>query len=175
MAVEDSNQSKAASQSSGRARPRKPLCRSGSGKGSTPSPTRPIEPGREHYALSAFLLRALKRRAEAQGIDLDIGQLPQTYAGVDATPDDPERPVRLIAHALARTADRVPVLRKLSRHAEGTEKRAGLGSDLVASAWELYARNQEQVDTILQQYVTAARQRRAQAMAAQRQPQQQQQ
>jgi hypothetical protein len=84
---------------------------------------------------------------------------------MDATPDDPTRPARILAHAIARAADRVPPLRKLSRHIEGTENKAGLGSDLLSAAWDLYTRNQEQFEDILRQYSEGVARRRAQGKA----------
>jgi hypothetical protein len=66
--------------------------------------------------------------------------------------DDPERIARLLAHAIARTADRLPIMQRLSRHLEGREAKAGLGSDLISGALELYNRNQEQVNNLLKEY-----------------------
>lgn len=84
-----------------------------------------------------------------------------TYTGMDPTVDDPERPARILAHALARTADRFPMLRKISRQVEGTDQKAGLGADIAASIYELCVRNQEQLEHMLKEYVNNANQRRA--------------
>jgi hypothetical protein len=61
--------------------------------------------------------------------------------------------VRLAAHAIARVADRVPALRKVSRHLEGVESKSGLFSDVASLAYELYERNSEQIDQMVANYV----------------------
>lgn len=61
--------------------------------------------------------------------------------------------MRLAAHAIARVADRVPALRKVSRHLEGTESKSGLFSDLAALTYELYERNSEQIDQMIANYI----------------------
>ncbi len=126
---------------------------------SNPSPTRKIEIGREHLAISGAILRLAKRRAAAAGIDLDIGTIP-SYTGADATPDDPERPVRIVAHGIARAADRFPYLRKLSRQVEGTEGKAGLGADIAAASYEIFVRNQEALESAARDMLRAAAQKK---------------
>lgn len=101
-----------------------------------------------------------QRKAAAHGVDLDIGTIP-TYTGMDPTVEDPERPARILAHALARGADRFPLLRKLSRQVEGTDAKAGLGADIAASVYELCVRNQEQLEQLARGYVKNAEARRA--------------
>lgn len=86
-----------------------------------------------------------------------------TTSGVD---EDPERPVRILAHAIARTADRFPLLRKMSRHMEGVEKRSGIMSDLIAEGIALYDRNTEEIDRLVGQYVGSIRQTAQQRQAA---------
>jgi hypothetical protein len=85
---------------------------------------------------------------------------------MDATEDDPTRPARILAHAIARTADRVPMLRKISRHAEGTDRKAGLASDLLAAAWDLGVRNQVQLEALATEYLEKAGARNAARRAA---------
>jgi hypothetical protein len=102
----------------------------------------------------------MQRKAAAHGMELDVGVIP-TYTGMDATADDPERPARILAHALARGADRFPLLRKLSRQVEGQDAKAGLGADVMASAYELCVRNQEQLEQWLRGYMQGAEARRA--------------
>jgi hypothetical protein len=100
-----------------------------------------------------------QRKAASHGVELDIGTIP-TYPGMDPLENDPERPARILAHALARTADRFPLLRKISRQVEGTDAKAGLGADLVASVYELCVRNQEQLEELLKGYMSNAERRR---------------
>ena len=62
--------------------------------------------------------------------------------------------------------DRIPFSRKVARHLEGTENRAGLFSDLLAIVTELARRNPEIVKTRLESFghdLQAARNERAQA------------
>jgi hypothetical protein len=84
---------------------------------------------------------------------------------MDATDSDPERPARILAHALARGADRFPLLRKVSRQVEGQDSKAGLGADIAASIYELGVRNQEQLEQWLRDYANSAQTRRAQRTA----------
>lgn len=91
------------------------------------------------------MLRKLQANAEAQGIRLEVGEFPDPDGTGD--PADPERPVRLTAHAIARIADRIPFSRRISRHLEGTENRAGILSDLLALIVELGRQNPEMVET----------------------------
>ena len=102
-------------------------------------------------------------------MNLDIGEMPSYSAALDGTDSDPQRPVRVLGHAVARIADRFPIARKISRHMEGNETRAGLGSDLIAEAVELYARNTEAIDSLFSQYIAAVKQsgmqRRAQKVS----------
>lgn len=75
---------------------------------------------------------------------LDVGEFPSGHT-VEAE-DDPQRLARVTAHAIARVADRFPMLRKVTRHLEGsTEKKAGLGSDIFAALVTLYRRNPEEI------------------------------
>jgi hypothetical protein len=80
---------------------------------------------------------------------------------MDATEDDPERPARILAHTLARAADRFPLLRKVSRQVEGQDAKAGLGADIVASLFELCVRNQDQLEDAARKYMAGSEQRRA--------------
>lgn len=102
--------------------------------------------------MSGAVLRALQRRAAAAGINLDVGEIPE-YSAVGVGTQDPSRAATLLAHAIARGMDRIGPLRKVSRHLEGNENRAGIGSDLLSGAYELYVRNQEQVEKLLRDYV----------------------
>lgn len=75
---------------------------------------------------------------------LDVGEFPWKNTSAHPLDDeDPTRLPRLTAHAVARFADRIAPLRKFSRHMEGTERKAGLASDLLAALMALYRRNPE--------------------------------
>ena len=131
-----------------------------------PSPTRVIEPGALHYRVAQELLEGAQRKAAAAGVQLDVGEFPET--ALSASGEDPQKLVRIVAHGLARVSDRFSFLRKLSRHAEGQEKRAGLVSDVIAAAVTLYERNPELIKHLgtnfaqdLQQRRTAAAEQRA--------------
>lgn len=64
---------------------------------------------------------------------------------VNKEPEDPTRPTMITAHAVARVADRIPFSRRISRHMEGTENRAGILSDVLNLAMELIRRNPQAV------------------------------
>jgi len=82
------------------------------------------------------------------GVTLDVGEFPNHTPDESGETSDPTRLHRLTAHAVARVADRLGPVRKLSRHFEGKERRAGLASDIVAALWELYKRNPEAVEKL---------------------------
>lgn len=103
----------------------------------------------------------LQRKAQAKGIELDVGVIP-TYTGMDPSENDPERPVRIVAHGIARLADRFPALRKVSRQVEGTDGKAGLGADIAAAGYEIFVRNQSQLEDAARRAIRAAEQKRAQ-------------
>ena len=82
----------------------------------TPSPTRPITPGSGHLKIAEGILRGAQKVAGDRGVSLDVGEFPEiTLLDTEGNPSDPERPVRLVAHAVARSADRFKFLRKISR------------------------------------------------------------
>ena len=94
-----------------------------------------------------------------------MGEFPehdQTATGSD----DPQRIVNLTAHAVARIGDRFTFLRKLNRHLEGQERKAGLLSDVVSVLIALYKRNPETFETLGKQFGSDLAQRRAAAKAA---------
>lgn len=102
----------------------------------------------------------MQRKAAKHGVELDVGVIP-TYTGMDPTEEDPERAAKVVAHAIARGADKSSLLRKLSRQVEGVDNKAGLGADILASAYELFVRNQPQMEGIIRDYMAGAEQRRA--------------
>jgi hypothetical protein len=109
-----------------------------------------------HYAVAEGVLRTVHART-----GLDVGEIPDMAL---ANPDgDPERLAHLLAHTVARGFDRISLLRKLSRHLEGAEKRAGIGSDLLSAAVELYSRNQEAIRQLGRQYAQNVAERRTAA------------
>lgn len=85
---------------------------------------------------------------------------------VEVEDADPQKLAKLTAHAVARIADRFPLSRKVSRHLEGKERRAGLLSDIGAILVCLYERNPEAVEQFainLKDGAMMARQQRAAA------------
>lgn len=98
---------------------------------------------------------------------LDIGEIPTAEAGTED--DDPTRAVRITAHAVARVADRLPFSRKISRHMEGQENRAGVVADLLSLLVELVRRNpdliEQQVSNFSANVQRAKEQRAAQAQS----------
>lgn len=111
-----------------------------------------------------MVLRFAQDQAAKKGVTLNVGEFPSgDEAGADDT--DPTRVTRVTAHALARVADRVPFSRKLSRHFEGTDSRAGLFSDLLTLLTELAKRNPDLVKSRLESFgddLSKARMSRAQ-------------
>lgn len=96
------------------------------------------------------MLKGAKARAEAAGIPLDVGEFPEV--DTSAEDEDPQRIVNLTAHAVARVADRFSWVRKLSRHMEGTERKAGLLSDIAAVTFALYKRNPAVMESLATQF-----------------------
>lgn len=78
--------------------------------------------------------------------------------------DDPERLARITAHLVARIGDRFHFLRKVSRHLEGAENRAGLLSDLLAALTVLYRRNPDAMQDAAQKLAQEIRSQRVQRM-----------
>jgi hypothetical protein len=96
------------------------------------------------------------------GIELDIGTLPDADDLAQGQTADPERLANVTARIVARAADRFTFVRKLSRHFEGEDKRAGILSDLVSAAWLLYRRNPAAIESLLQQGARLAKEARDQ-------------
>jgi hypothetical protein len=105
--------------------------------------------------------------AQQAGIKLDVGEFPDT--GTDSA-SDPERPTRITAHAIARVADRIPFSRKISRHLEGTDARAGILSDVLALFVEIARRNPEIIEHGVEDLMSNASQARANRARAQTKP-----
>lgn len=95
---------------------------------------------------------------------LNVGEFPNgDETGTEDS--DPTRVTRVTAHAIARIADHIPFSRKLSRHFEGTDNRAGLFSDLLILLTELAKRNPDLVKQRLESFgedLSNARMARAQ-------------
>lgn len=121
-----------------------------------PSPTRPIEPGTVHYHVAEMLLKQAQARAASKGIALDIGEM-VTGSGAASPSDDPQTLVKTVGHAVARVGDKFGPLRKLSRHLEGRERRAGLLADIAAAVAELYRRNPDEVKMLAESFLTDVR------------------
>lgn len=103
-----------------------------------------------------------------KGAKLDIGEFPSAD-GTDKADADPTRPMRLTAHAVARVADRLPFSRRISRHMEGTDNRAGIFSDILALITELVKRNPDLIESRLEAFgdeLSKARQQREEQRAA---------
>lgn len=90
---------------------------------------------------------------------MDVGEFPNADPA-DLEGEDPQRLVKLVAHAVARLGDRFAFVRKMSRHLEGEEKRAGILSDLFSAAVVLYRRNPEAAQQLGRRYVAEVRERR---------------
>lgn len=115
------------------------------------------------------ILRGAQKVADSKGIDLDVGEFP-TITLIDTEGDslDPERPVRLVAHIIARGADRSKFLRKFSRHMEGREAKAGIVSDILAVGYELARRNSDELEKLGREYVESVIQKGKDRKAAER-------
>lgn len=121
------------------------------------SPTRSIDPGVAHGRIATGILRNLQERAAEAGLELDVGELPDIESLAQGRDDDPERLAKIVARMVARVGDRFAFLRKLSRHLEGTDKRAGILSDLISALWILYQRNPRTTEAIALRYVATVR------------------
>lgn len=98
---------------------------------------------------------------------LDVGEFPQSANGTGV--NDPQEIVNIVAHLVARIADRFSFLRKWSRNSEGTDKKAGLMSDVFSATVALYERNPEVTKQLVGSFASDVQRRRA--MAAQQQAQ----
>jgi hypothetical protein len=88
-----------------------------------------------------------QREGLKRGVTLDIGKFPE--GGAIDTDEDPTRLVSILAHAVARLGDRLPFTRKISRHMEGTENKAGIIADILALLTELASRNTDIIEARL--------------------------
>jgi hypothetical protein len=110
-------------------------------------------------AIGGLILRAIKRKAQSAGIDLDVGEIP-AFEVLDPTTDDPTKPAKVIAHAVGRIADKTPGVKRINRHLEGIDAKAGIGADLLTVAYEIAIRNQEPIESILKNTLDSLRQQR---------------
>lgn len=101
---------------------------------------------------------------------MDVGEIPSPNGTGNEDATDPERLTRIVARIVARSAERFPFTRKLSRHLEGQDKRSGILSDIAAAAIELYRRNPEAVENLGKQAAQDFKQRRMQRAAAKETP-----
>ena len=143
--------------------PRRAARRAASKPSPRVSPTRSIEPGLVHYQIADTILKGVQAKAQEVGVHLDVGELPASKASELAGNEDPAQLVNIVAHAVARIGDRFGFVRKLSRHAEGQEKRAGIVSDITSALFTLYKRNPEEMQKLGTALYADIRQRREQA------------
>ena len=108
-----------------------------------------------HYQVAEGLLRTLQERT-----GLDVGEFPEGSKVAGTDDDDPTRIVTIVAHMVARGFDRIGFLRKLSRHAEGANRRSGFVSDAFAVATDLYRRNPDRIRSIAQEYAVELQRKR---------------
>lgn len=127
--------------------PRKPRATgAGQAKRKPPSPPNRVDPGWVHKTAAALILRAL---ADHGG---DVGTVDEEFLqNVPGMEDGPE-PAVLLARVIAHIAHRIPGLRRIERRLEGTEGKAGFGSDVFALALQLYFRNRDIIATGVTQY-----------------------
>lgn len=109
-------------------------------------------------------------RAREAGVELDIGELPTSNGRAVSEGEDPERLARIVAHLVARVGDRFTIVRRISRHLEGEDKRSGLLSDLSAACIELYKRNPDVVEQLGKQAAANFSERRNERRAATNSP-----
>lgn len=109
-----------------------------------------------------------KARAAEKGVNLDVGEFPEVASIANGT-DDPEHIAKITAHAVARIGDKFPLFRKISRHMEGADRRAGILSDVVAALIALYKRNPEAAEQLARGLVSEVK---AQRLAKEKQTKQ---
>lgn len=101
------------------------------------TPPNSVSPGWAHNLLAAATLRAFQDRGGDPGLIND-----EFVKMIPGAEDSPE-PAVLLARIYAHLAWRIPGVRAFAKRFEGKEARAGLGSDLLALAAQLYLRNQD--------------------------------
>lgn len=95
---------------------------------------------------------------------LDVGEFPEEDKIAGTEQDDPARLAGILSHMVARTFDRIPPLRKISRQAEGADRRSGFVSDALAAAMELYRRNPDRLQELATEYARGLKAKRAETL-----------
>lgn len=132
------------------------------------TPTGPIEPGWVHVELANIVLDLLGQGlANTFKSPVDVGQEIEIVGEDGGAPEeDAAEPAELLARIIARIFRATPGLNRIEKHLEGREKRAGLGSDLLALIVQVARRNAHLWPIIREEFKKntrqAVRQRKAQ-------------
>lgn len=147
--------------------PRRGRSARGRGRGRKASPTGPVEPGWIHVEIANFLLDLLGQSlANALGGPVDVGQEIEVVPEDGETViDDAAEPAELLARIIARMFRSTPGLKRVEKHLEGREKRAGLGSDLLALIVQVARKNKHLWPILREEFKRNARQAVAQRKA----------
>lgn len=101
------------------------------------TPPNNVQPGWAHNMLAALTLKAFQEKGGDPGVIDD-----EFVKMIPGAEDSPE-PAVLLARVYAHLAWRIPIVRGLAKRFEGKEARAGVWSDMLALAAQLYLRNRD--------------------------------
>lgn len=99
-----------------------------------------------HDAAAAAILKALENRR------MDVGAVADDFLRSIPGQDDSPEPAVLLSRILAHIGHRIPGFRRIEKRLEGREARAGLGSDVIALALQLYFRNRDLIAATVTAY-----------------------
>lgn len=132
------------------------------------SPPNRVDPGWFHEALADGLLKLTKKTVDdvtPEGVEFVAGDL---KAVEEVIPTESREPVDLLARIIAHVFHRIPGLKRVEKRLEGSELKAGVGSDLLAFAAQIFNRNKHLIPVIVDAVQTAQRnQAAAKATASQ--------
>lgn len=147
--------------------------------------TGPIEPGFIHVELANLLLEGFgawlakqldnQPREVGSTVEIDLGnEIEYVAEDGSAVSEDEAQPAEILARVIARVFRNTPGLKKVEKHFEGKDKRAGLGSDFLALCIQLGRRNKHLWPMLKQQFkaqAAAAKQKKTTAEVPQPRPQ----
>ena len=84
--------------------------------------------------------------AERKGIKLNVGDISKEDLAPSLTAEDAPQPLEVASRIVAHIGHRIPGVRKIEKRLEGKDKTAGILSDFLGLAAQLYARNEQAIN-----------------------------
>jgi hypothetical protein len=113
------------------------------------APPNRVEPGWVHDAAAAFLLRYVQSATTGKA---DVGEVSDNFLRSIPGAEDAPEPAVLLARVLAHLGHRIPGFRRVEKRLEGTDMKAGFGSDLAALFLQLWVRNRDLIKVAADAY-----------------------